>query len=163
MLTHVHHTTMGLFDFLKNVGRKVNPGQEAAEIKGAISSALGTQVSNLNVSWTDGNVKLFGVATSHAAREKAVLIAGNHDGVDKVDDQMTVSDATLQQQAQTAQAAAVAASTFYTVQKGDSLSKIAGATLGDVNKWRDLFEANREVIEDPDKIYPGQQIRIPKA
>lgn len=153
---------MGLFDFLKNVGRKVNPGQESAEIKSAISSALGAQVSNLNVSWTDGTVKLFGVATSHAAREKAVLIAGNHDGVEKVDDQMTVSDATLQQQAQTAQAAP-AASTFYTVQKGDSLSKIAGATLGDANKWRDLFEANREVIEDPDKIYPGQQIRIPKA
>lgn len=152
---------MGLFDFLKNVGRKVNPGQEAAEIKSAISSALGSQISNLNVSWTDGTVKVFGVASSHAAKEKAVLIAGNHEGVEKVDDQITVSDATLQQQAQTTQA--TAASEFYTVQKGDSLSKIAQAKMGDANDWKALFEANREVIEDPDKIYPGQQIRIPKA
>lgn len=152
---------MGLFDFLKNVGRKVNPGQEAAEIKSAITAALGSQISNLNVSWTDGTAKVFGVASSYAAKEKAILIAGNHEGVEKVDDQITVNDATMQQQVQAA--AAAAASEFYTIQKGDSLSKIAGARMGDVNKWKALFEANREVIEDPDKIYPGQQIRIPKA
>lgn len=51
----------------------------------------------------------------------------------------------------------------YTVQKGDSLSKIAKHTLGDANAWRRIFEANRDVLDDPDKIFPGQVLRIPAA
>ncbi len=154
---------MGLFDFIKNAGRKLNPGQEAQEIKNLLASSLGSQLSNVNVSWADGTAKVFGVATSHAAKEKAVLLVGNHDGVDKVDDQITVSQTTLAQQAQTVQVTQAAASEFYTIEKGDSLSKIAGEKMGDTGKWKALFEANKEVIEDPDKIYPGQRIRIPKG
>ena len=154
---------MGLFDFIKNAGRKLNPGQEAQEIKDLLTRSLGGQLSNLNVSWTDGTAKLFGVATSHAAKEKAVLLAGNHDGVEKVDDQITIAQTTLAQDAAAVQATQAAESEFYTIEKGDSLSKIAGAKMGDTGKWKALFEANKEVIEDPDKIYPGQRIRIPKA
>ena len=51
--------------------------------------------------------------------------------------------------------------TFYTIQKGDTLSKIAKAEYGSAGQWHALFEANREIIEDPDLIYPGQMIRIP--
>jgi nucleoid-associated protein YgaU len=50
---------------------------------------------------------------------------------------------------------------YYTIVKGDSLSKIAKEVYGDYKKWTELFEANREVIKDPDLIYPGQTIRIP--
>jgi len=49
----------------------------------------------------------------------------------------------------------------YTVQKGDSLSRIAKNLLGDANAWKHIFEANRETLDDPDKIYPGQVLRIP--
>lgn len=49
----------------------------------------------------------------------------------------------------------------YTVQKGDSLSKIAKQHLGDANAWKTIFEANRDVLEDPDKIFPGQTLRLP--
>lgn len=49
----------------------------------------------------------------------------------------------------------------YTVQKGDSLSKIAKQHLGDANAWKAIFEANRDVLEDPDKIFPGQTLRLP--
>ena len=154
---------MGLFDFIKNAGRKLNPGQEAQEIKDLLTRSLGAQISNLNVSWAGGTAKVFGVATSHAAKEKAVLLTGNHDGVDKVDDQITVAAASLGQQATTVQATQTVQSEFYTIKAGDSLSKIAGAKMGDTDKWKQLFEANREVVEDPDKIYPGQTIRIPKG
>ena len=154
---------MGLFDFIKSAGRKLNPGQEAQEIKDLLTRSLSGQISNLNVSWADGTAKVFGVATSHAAKEKAVLLAGNHDGVEKVDDQITVAQTTLAQDAASVQATQVAASEFYTIEKGDSLSKIAGEKMGDTGKWKALFDANKEVIEDPDKIYPGQRIRIPKA
>ncbi len=49
----------------------------------------------------------------------------------------------------------------YTVQKGDSLSKIAKLHLGDANAWKKIFEANRDVLDDPDKIFPGQTLKLP--
>jgi nucleoid-associated protein YgaU len=51
----------------------------------------------------------------------------------------------------------------YTIQKGDSLSKIAKREYGDAQQWRRIFEANRDIIKDPDLIYPGQVVRIPDA
>jgi len=51
----------------------------------------------------------------------------------------------------------------YIVVKGDSLSKIAKREYGDANKWRMIYEANRDLIKDPDLIYPGQSLRIPQA
>ena len=59
-------------------------------------------------------------------------------------------------------AEAAPAPVFYTVQSGDSLWKIASRHYGDGNKWNALFEANKEVIKNPDLIYPGQQIRVPE-
>lgn len=49
----------------------------------------------------------------------------------------------------------------YTVVKGDSLSKIAKHEYGDAGAWRRIFDANRDVIDDPDLIHPGQTLRIP--
>jgi nucleoid-associated protein YgaU len=57
--------------------------------------------------------------------------------------------------------AAVAAERTYVVVEGDSLSAIAKRMLGDGNKWRRIYEANRDVIDDPDLIFPGQKLRIP--
>jgi nucleoid-associated protein YgaU len=51
----------------------------------------------------------------------------------------------------------------YIVVKGDSLSKIAKREYGDANKWRMIYEANQDLIKDPDLIYPGQSLRIPQA
>lgn len=150
---------MGIFDFLRGAGRDVKQGHEATDIKQAINTALGDRVANLNVAYADGTATLFGTARSHADREKAVLLAGNIKGVEKVDDQLKVSAQTPQEEI----AAAQPQSTFVTIEKGDTLSKIAKEQYGDANRWREIFEANREVIEDPDKIYPGQQIRVPKG
>ena len=51
----------------------------------------------------------------------------------------------------------------YVVKKGDSLSKIAKHAYGNANEWRKIFEANRDQIEDPDLIQPGQKLKIPAA
>lgn len=149
---------MGLFDFIKGIGRKLTPGKEADEIQQDIVQALAGKVENLKVTYDDktDTATLEGQVDSHATREKAILLAGNVDKVEKVDDRLTIKVAP----------AAPApppppAPVFYTIEKGDSLSKIARERYGDANKWPALFEANREVIKDPDKIYPGQQIRIP--
>ncbi len=151
---------MGLFDFLRGAGRDVKTGNEPAEIKQTISTALGDRIANLNVSYTDGTATLFGTAHSYADREKAVLLAGNIKGVEKVDDRLTVSAQTPQQEIASQQ---TAQPNFVTIEKGDTLSKIAQQQYGDASRWREIFEANKEVIEDPDKIYPGQTIRVPKG
>ena len=89
-----------------------------------------------------------------------MLIAGNVKGVSHVDDDGLRVDG-----AQTAGATTTATrgSSYYTIQSGDTLSKIAKEKYGDASAYTKIFEANREVIGDPDKIYPGQQIRIPAA
>jgi nucleoid-associated protein YgaU len=51
----------------------------------------------------------------------------------------------------------------YEVKAGDSLSKIAKNVYGKASEWKRIFEANRDTIKDPDKIYPGQKLKIPSA
>ncbi|MEZ4699892.1 MAG: peptidoglycan-binding protein LysM [Rhodothermales bacterium] len=143
---------MGIFDFLKNIGIGVDDGKEAEQIKQTISMAFGTSIEGLNVAFDDGTVTLSGQADSIATKEKAVLMAGNVKNVEKVNDMLTVKAAPP----------AAPEPKFYTVKKGDSLSKIAKEVYGDFKKWEKLFEANKEVIKNPDLIYPGQQIRIPE-
>ena len=142
---------MGLFDFLKNIGKDVDDGKEADQIKEHLSLLLGGSINGLDVTFDDGTVTLHGEADSFATKQKAVLMAGNVKNVEKVSDMLTVKVAEPEPEPR-----------FYTIEKGDSLSKIAKEVYGDYKKWEALFEANKEVIENPDLIYPGQQIRIPE-
>ena len=93
-------------------------------------------------------VSLYGVAPDQATKEKIALAAGNVAGVSSVNNMMSVD-----------QSAPEAA--YYTVVSGDSLSKISKAQYGDANKYMTIFEANRPMLQHPDKIYPGQVLRIP--
>jgi len=81
--------------------------------------------------------------------EKWVLIAGNTQGVTEV----KIDNLETPEPAEDVQ--------YYTIQSGDSLSKIAKQFYGNAMDYPKLFEANKEVIEDPDLIYPGQKIRVP--
>jgi nucleoid-associated protein YgaU len=143
---------MGLFDFAKDMGKKLFDSDDEApeKIKGALDSD-NPGISDLDVSYADGKVSLGGKASSAEAMEKAVLIAGNVQGVTDVD--VSKMDAPQPE----------AGVLYYTVQSGDSLSKIAKEYLGDAMAYPKIFEANREVIKDADLIYPGQKIRIPGA
>lgn len=161
-----HHPTpspMGLLDFLKDAGKDLfggKEGNEAEEIKQEIERALGSNISNLGVRYDSGRVTLQGEAKSMAAKEKAALIAGNVKGVSHVDD----DGIRVGGEGGAAQTAGTTTrSRYYTIKSGDTLSKIAQEYYGDPNAYNKIFEANREVIGDPDKIYPGQQIRIPAA
>ncbi len=141
---------MGLFDFVKNIGEKVfgNDDDPAQKIKEHIESR-NPGVKDLNVEFTDGQVSLSGNAASAEIMEKAVLLAGNVQGVGDVKAEK------MQAPEQTAKVE------YYIVQSGDTLSKIAKEHLGDGTAYPKIFEANREVIKDPNLIYPGQKIRIP--
>ena len=175
---------MALFDFLKDVGEKLFPGRAArAEQQSQKGTAGGQQggksqpwnpemirqanqdsadairkyikdqkldVAGLNVAFDSASstVTLSGTAPDQATREKIVLASGNIQGVARVDDRMTVEKSSAQ-------------SRFYTVKSGDTLSQISKDHYGDANKYDRIFQANRPMLKDPDKIYPGQVLRIP--
>lgn len=91
---------------------------------------------------------LYGLAETQDDREKMILLVGNSKGVAKVDDRIAVKEEAPE-------------SSFYTVQRGDNLSKIAKEHYDNANKYKLIFEANKPMLEDPDKIFPGQVLRIP--
>ena len=149
---------MGLLDFAANIGKKLfpsntKPEDASAKIKTEIENAkLG--ITGLNVALKDGVCSLSGECPDFIAYQKAILIAGNIEGVANVDAKnFTIKAA--------AQAPAEQQTQYYIIQKGDNLSKIAKQFYGDANKYPEIFAANKEVIQDPDKIFPGQKIRIP--
>ncbi len=141
---------MGLFDFVKEIGHKLfNRDEDAAEkIQRHIESS-NPGISGLKVDFKDGVVSISGAAESAAALEKAVLMAGNVQGVSEVK--------TDQLKAPPEQAKVE----YYIIKKGDTLSAIAKQFYGKANEYPKIFEANREVIKDPNLIFPGQKIRIP--
>ncbi len=141
---------MGLFDFFKDMGEKIFGSEdEAAEKIKENIEASNPGIKDLNVAYNDGVVELSGTADSAEAMEKAVLMAGNVKGVSEV---KADGVSAPPQQAQVE---------YYVIQKGDSLSAIAKRYYGNAKDYPRIFDANREVIKNPDLIYPGQKIRIP--
>lgn len=142
---------MGLFDFVTDIGKKLfNGDAEAAEKIKAYIEEDNPGIEDLEVVFEDGVVTLSGAASSSDALEKVVLMAGNVEGVTQV-----IADGVSAPEAE-------AEVTYYTIVSGDTLSGIAKEYYGDANAYPRIFEANREVIKDPDKIYVGQKIRIPQ-
>ena len=140
---------MGFFDYALDVGKKLfgSDDDPAEKIKEHIEED-NPGIEGLEVEFEDGKAILKGEATSAEALEKAILMAGNAKGVGQVD-----------ASAVTAPAATVEV-TYYEIKSGDTLSAIAKVHYGNANKYPLIFEANREVIKDPNLIFPGQVIRI---
>jgi len=158
---------MGLFSFIKNAGAKVfgigkTDAEEAAEAAAAelkmealaarkleeTINDLDLKVEGLSIHIDDDAATISGLAYDQATREKAILVVGNSDGIATVDDQMTVEN--VEPEAQ-----------FHTVVSGDTLGKIAKTFYGNAMKYPVIFEANKPMLSHPDKIYPGQVLRIP--
>lgn len=141
---------MGLFNFARDVGKHLfGKDAEASEKIKAEIEHDNPGIRDLQVDYHDGVVSLSGHADSADAMEKAVLMAGNVKGVGEVKaDRLEAPAQTL-------------AVDYYEIVAGDTLSGIAKRYFGDANAWQRLFEANREVIKDPDLIFPGQKIRVP--
>jgi nucleoid-associated protein YgaU len=142
---------MGLFDFAAGIGEKLfgDDEDDAGDKVQQLIDADNPGVENLKVEVVDGVAKLSGQAKDQSAFEKAILMAGNVLGIQEVQaDELEVpsQDSNVE---------------YYEIQKGDTLWAIASKFLDDGNKYTEIFEANREVIKDPDLIYPGQKIRIP--
>jgi nucleoid-associated protein YgaU len=143
---------LGLLDFIKDAGAGILGGgkNETEEIANLLNSTFGGSIENLKVDFDNGVVTLYGSCDSQATKEKAILVAGNVKGVVGVNDTYFTAPAAEEEVE------------FYVVKSGDTLSKIAKEFYGNAMKYPEIFEANKEVIKDPDLIYPGQKLRIPK-
>ncbi len=160
---------MSLISFIREAGEKLfshpaaAPSATAAQpdmaalnatAGAAIEKYIGSQnlkADGLNVDY-DGatqTVTVSGVAPDQASKEKIVLCCGNVAAVAKVNDMLTVAGP------------AEPESTYREVKPGDTLSKIAKDAYGDANAYMKIFEANKPMLSNPDKIYPGQILRIP--
>jgi nucleoid-associated protein YgaU len=165
---------MGMLDFVKEAGEKLfGIGKAKAAMQDAAAApaddaklkaandaagdaivdyikAQNLSATGLTVTYDGMNatVTVYGVAPDQATMEKIVLCCGNVAGVAKVNNMMSVDRSEPEAK-------------YYTVVSGDNLSKISKAQYGDPNKYMKIFEANKPMLKDPDKIYPGQVLRIP--
>ncbi|MCE8526765.1 peptidoglycan-binding protein LysM [Ruegeria pomeroyi] len=142
---------MGLWSFVKDSGKKLFGGGEEEPQAEALQkeiAELGLDASGVEISVEGDTVKLQGTAASDELKEKIILAVGNVEGVGAVDDQTTGGSAEP---------------VFHTVAKGDTLWAIAEKTLGKGSRYNEIFEANRPMLSHPDKIYPGQMLRIPQV
>ena len=151
---------MGLFSFIKTVGEKIftkkneaTPEVETHQLKADelldYVKKLGLKYEVLSIKLRGDDVLLEGTVANQSDSEKIVLAMGNVEGVDTVDNQMTVTEMAPE-------------STFHTVEKGETLSKISKMYYDDANKYNSIFEANKPMLKDVNKIYPGQVLRIPE-
>ncbi|MDR3416290.1 MAG: peptidoglycan-binding protein LysM [Nevskia sp.] len=165
---------MGLFSFVKAVGEKLAGGQPLS-VESLIEhiKALNLKIDKLFVSWDGSTCILFGEVPDQAEKEKAILAVGNLDGVHQVVDKLKVVEGAAAAGTTVAAAAPEVVdpakeppgqteAQFYTVKSGDTLSKIAKEHYGDANKYPAVFEANKPMLKSPDRIFPGQVLRIPK-
>jgi len=147
---------MGLLSFIKDAGEKLfgsgaakTPEASAAAIEGYLQAqGLYNGSMQLGFDPASATVTVRGQVGSQETREKVLLCCGNVAGVAQVDDQLEVPTP-------------APAAQFHTVVSGDNLSKIAKKHYGDANKYPLIFEANKPMLAHPDKIYPGQMLRIP--
>ncbi len=164
---------MGLMSFIKEAGEKLFGKGEAKAAQDAAAQSpspenvarlntaageaienyidtMGLEVDALEVQFdgATGTVTVSGQAPDQATKEKVLLCCGNVQSVSAVNDMLTVAEA-----APTAQ--------WYTVVKGDNLSKISKQFYDTPNQYPLIFEANKPMLTHPDKIYPGQVLRIP--
>ena len=108
---------------------------------------MGLPVNDLSIDFAD-HVMVTGITATNADREKIILTVGNVEGVGSVADNISVTNPEPE-------------STFHEVKAGDTLSKISRDVYGDPMKYNAIFEANQPMLSHPDKIYPGQILRIP--
>ncbi|ATA21844.1 nucleoid-associated protein YgaU [Gibbsiella quercinecans] len=146
---------MGLFNFVKEAGEKLwdtvtgNAADQSAKLKEHLDKSGLPDTDKVDVKVVDGKAVVTGEGISQELKEKILVAVGNVAGISGVEDHVAVAQSAAESQ-------------FYTVKKGDTLSAIAKAVYGNANQYNKIFEANKPMLTHPDKIYPGQVLRIPQ-
>lgn len=148
---------MGLFSFFKDSGEKntETKGMDntaKAELMTNLINKYNLGIEGLKIEVDQAKASVWGITENQAVKEKVILAIGNVKGIAEVDDFIAVKESEVKEPE----------AKFYTVQSGDSLSKISKAVYGDPMKYNDIFEANKPMLKDVNLIYPGQMLRIPE-
>lgn len=158
---------MGLFTFIKDAGAKLfnkktskeiaaeDAAKAAAENEARLLAHINSfslQTAGVTASLSGSTVILQGKVKTMLEKNRIIMAAGNIEGIDSVDDRIELEEVVE----------VVPETQFYTVVKGDWLSKISKKVYGDANKYNVIFEANKPMLKDPDLIYPGQVLVIPE-
>lgn len=144
---------MGIWSFIKDAGKAIGIGGDdeapaPEDLKKEVES-LGLDASGVEIETDGDKVKVSGKSLTQELREKIVLAVGNVAGVAEVEDTIEPEEE-------------APAAVFHTVEKGDTLWAVSKKAYGNGSKYMKIFEANRPMLSDPDKIYPGQVLRIPQ-
>lgn len=145
---------MGLFNFVKDAGEKLwdtvtGAADQSAKLKEHLDKSGLPDTDKVDVQVVDGKAVVTGDGISQELKEKILVAVGNVAGISGVEDNLAVAHP-------------AAESRFYTVKKGDTLSAVAKEMYGNANQYNKIFEANKPMLSSPDKIYPGQVLRIPQ-
>ena len=142
----------GMIPFVKAAGKAVGnifKGKDAKEKLKKEVEGYGLNTDGVDIDVDDeGIVTVAGEAVSQEMKEKIILAVGNVEGVGGVKDEASSGLGGRESQ-------------FHTVASGDSLSAISKKYYGTWKLYPEIFEANKPMLSDPDKIYPGQVLRIP--
>lgn len=152
---------MGLFNFVKEAGEKLwdtvsghdDKEEQAKKVQEHLSKTGIPDANKVNVQVADGQATVTGEGLSQEAKEKILVAVGNISGIASVADNVKAAPA---------EDTTVKESQFYTVKSGDTLSAISNQVYGDANQYNKIFEANKPMLKSPEKIYPGQVLRIPQ-
>ncbi|WKX27372.1 peptidoglycan-binding protein LysM [Tatumella ptyseos] len=144
---------MGLFDFVKEAGEKIwdsvsSHDDAATKIQDHLKKLGIPDADKVQVNVDGDKATVNGDGISQELKEKILVAIGNVAGISNVEDNVKTNDTGTE-------------SKFYTVKSGDTLSGIAKQVYGDANQYNKIFEANKPMLSHPDKIYPGQSLRIP--
>jgi nucleoid-associated protein YgaU len=146
---------MGIFSFFKDAGEKSPGNSDEIREKFMIDTIhkFNLDISDLKIDVQGEKALIWGKVKEQAVKEKIILGAGNVMGISQVEDHIELEKNEAKP--------VVPESKFYTVKKGDSLSKISKEMYGDPMQYKKIFEANTPMLKNPDLIYPGQVLRIP--
>ena len=151
---------MGLISFIKTAGEKIfgkseeKKEQEKAALVATHIKKFGFDTSDIQITVDNEKVILKGSIDTIENKNKIIVTAGNIEGISTVEDNIVVNHPPVV-------APPLPEKQFYTVKKGDYLSKISKEVYGNANKYNIIFEANKPMLKDPNLIYPGQVLVIP--
>lgn len=164
---------MGIFESIKSAfGGKAEADTDVVVGPSQILRDAGCDPSGLKFGFSPGTITVSGEITDEADRQKILDALASMPEISTVQDNLTVSTSTpdtppatpeIEVAAGTSAAKDQGVSRTYTVQSGDTLWKIAQDMYGNGSKYMMIFEANTDLLKDPDQIFPGQELVIPDA
>jgi nucleoid-associated protein YgaU len=174
---------MGIFDSIKGAMGKAEPQADVTTAPSQLLREAGLDPSGLKFSFGNASIRVSGTIPEESQRQKILDVLGGIPGIDSVQDDMVVADKSAPPPAAEEPSAVAAppaapkaepagqetppaapqpaAERTYTVVSGDTLWKIAEQMYGNGSHYMKIFEANTDVLEDPDRIFPGQELKIP--